>query len=255
MRILLVNDDGIDAPGIEALYEVLSKKDEHEIYLAAPAKQQSGMSQAISVHHAIRVDEYKTEKFQRAQAAWKIYGTPADCVKLALEVFLCDDLPDLVISGINDGSNLGTDVLYSGTVGAALEGYLHGISAVAVSIDAKSVHSFTEAAMLIADKLSEWTGGEASLYNINFPVQMKASGDFSWTTLGRRDYHNAFRTSFDAEGHVFYQMGGTIKDELSDPDADVSVIKKGYISVTPLQADLTDYSAIEGVLDKRASIS
>ncbi len=248
MRILLVNDDGIAAPGIRALCEVLSADKEIEVVVAAPAHEQSGMAQAITVHRPIRVEEYKMSIHDIR--AWKIHGTPADCVKLSLEVLLGEEKPDLVISGINRGSNLGTDVLYSGTVGAAIEGYLHKIPSIALSLDVQSEMDFSVAAKLAKEKLAAWQQEEEPfLYNVNFPERLNAVADpFVFTKLGTRDYDNAFHRLVDEENHVAYQMAGEICDGENDEATDIFAVNQGYISVTPLQLDLTDYLAMENRL-------
>lgn len=249
MRILLVNDDGIGAPGIKALSEVLSAVKGCEVVVAAPADEQSGMAQAITVHQPIRVDEY--EMCSRDVKAWKIYGTPADCVKLSLEVLLGDKQPDCVISGINRGSNLGTDVLYSGTVGAAIEAYLHGIPAMALSLDVQSKLDFLTVANLVKEKVHFWyqQAEEPFLYNVNFPVRLNALPEpFIFTKLGARDYTNAFHRIVDEENNVAYQMMGEICDGENDESTDIFAVNKGYISVTPLQVDLTDHLAMKNRL-------
>ena len=153
LRILLTNDDGIAAAGIAALVESL--KGEHDIVVAAPTREMSGMSHAISVGKRLYVDRYAPYEEQHGVEAYRIDGTPADCVMLYLEA-IAERNPDLVISGINHGSNLGTDVLYSGTVNAAMEGYLHDIPAIAVSLERSSKIPFIEIADIVRDALPGW---------------------------------------------------------------------------------------------------
>ena len=247
MRILLVNDDGIFAPGIRALYDVLQGV--CDVIVAAPAMEQSGMAQAITVHDTIRVDDYQMSP--DGLSGWKIYGTPADCVKLAVEALL-DEKPDLIVSGINKGSNLGTDILYSGTVGAAMEAYIHDIPAIAVSLDAKSTIHFSQAANLIKNQIFTWFTEEKHpfLYNVNFPQDLKGNrSTFVFTKLGVRKYINAFNCELDVEQHRVYQMGGEISDGENDDVTDIFAVKQGYISVTPLQLDLTSYKTLEDKLE------
>jgi 5'-nucleotidase len=254
LRILLVNDDGIAASGIKTLCEVLSEVKEYEVLVAAPAAEQSGMAQAITVHRPIRVENYDLRLPNHEIQAWKIHGTPADCVKLSLEVLLTEAPPDLVISGINRGSNLGTDVLYSGTVGAAIEAFLHGIPSIAVSLDVHSKFSFLWAAEQVKAKIGQWCeeAEEPFLYNVNFPKFINMEKDpFVFTKLGRRDYENAFHRIVDEENHVLYQMAGEIADKENDEATDIFAANQGYISITPLQIDLTDYLAIEGKLSAK----
>ena len=169
MKILLVNDDGIKAEGLKAIAKELSLK--HEVFIVAPMTEQSGMSQALTMGVPLRVEtvDMKMENV----TAYAVEGTPADCTKLALE-FLLKEKPDLIISGINNGANLGTDVLYSGTVGAALEGYNHKISSIAVSVSSKSNVSFSTIAKVMADRISFfYNTDKLFMYNINFPKSLK----------------------------------------------------------------------------------
>ena len=169
----MTNDDGIDAPGLAALAKALSTA--HEVVVAAPAAEQSGMAHALTVHRDIEVCAYGGLGEVVAEA-WSIDGTPTDCVKIYLEAIAKrEDWPELVISGVNKGANLGTDVLYSGTVGGALEGYMHGIPAIALSLDVHSSLSFDETSAIFAHKLP-WIFGQAVddfFLNVNFPKQLR----------------------------------------------------------------------------------
>lgn len=246
LRILLSNDDGIDSPGIETLAKILSTK--HEVIVTAPAFEQSGMSQAITVSKRMSVESYKIADCDIE--AWKINGTPADCVKLYLEAINTIEKPDLLISGINKGSNLGTDVLYSGTVGAAIEGYMHGIPSIALSLDVKSITSFVLVSQMIGEKLPDWFNLEKDifLYNVNFPKQNNRDIDpFVFTKLGVRNYKNAYKRILE-DGRIFYEMVGEISDGDNAEVTDIFATNRGYVSVTPLQLDLTDYIKLEDKL-------
>jgi 5'-nucleotidase len=246
LRILLSNDDGIDSLGIETLAKILSVK--HEVIVAAPAFEQSGMSQAITVFKRMSVESYKMPGCDIE--AWKINGTPADCIKVYLEAIDTVEKPDLLISGINKGSNLGTDVLYSGTVGAAIEGYIHGISSIALSLDAKSTTPLVSVSQMVGEKLPDWFNLEkdAFLYNINFPKQNNRELDpFVFTKLGVRNYKNAFNRILE-DGRIFYQMAGEISDGDNAEVTDIFATNRGYVSITPLQLDLTDYTRLEDKL-------
>lgn len=251
MRILLANDDGIQAAGIEALVHVLSTK--HEVVVAAPAKEQSGMAHALTVHKKMQVTHYAPLEDCYNIQALSVDGTPTDCVKLYLEALAGKNRPDLVISGINHGSNLGTDVLYSGTAGAAMEGYLHGITSFALSLDIQSDISYKTAAQLVANQLDILLAQETQpfFYNINFPKAFAANGPaFVFTQLGNRDYLNAFQRSTDKDGNVFYQMAGEIYDSNNNEATDIYAVSCGLISITPLQTDLTNYLSLETRLTK-----
>lgn len=242
MKILLVNDDGIKAEGLKAIAKELSLK--HEVFIVAPMTEQSGMSQALTMGVPLRVEtvDMKMENV----TAYAMEGTPADCTKLALE-FLLKEKPDLIISGINNGANLGTDVLYSGTVGAALEGYNHKISSIAVSVSSKSNVSFSTIAKVMADRISFfYNTDKLFMYNINFPKSLKDNKiKFVFTKHGHRIYENEFDAVILDDGSIAYKMQGRAKDIGNDEFTDIEVVKNGYISVTPLQIERTDFSKLE----------
>lgn len=244
MLILLTNDDGINAPGIKALWEELSTI--AEIRVVAPDSERSATSQAITVHHPIRVDPYKID--YATVSAWRISGTPTDCVKIAVEALL-PERPDIVVSGINQGPNLGTDVLYSGTVSAAIEGALHGIPSVAVSLDNWQNSDFKPAAQFtraIVQKLIHNPLPPNTLLNVNVPGRNGTEiTDVAITKLGIREYDNTFDKRKDPWGRAYYWMGGKLIDSDNDPDTDVIALKAGKISVTPIHFDLTNYTIMD----------
>lgn len=245
MKILLTNDDGIGAPGLRALVEALAARG-HDVVVAAPAAEQSGMAHALTVHRDIEVRDY--DGFgEKAVEAWSIDGTPTDCVKVYLEALTKrENWPGLIISGVNKGANLGTDVLYSGTVGGALEGYMHGIPAVALSLDVHSSLSFEETAGIFAEKLP-WLfeeGGDDFFLNVNFPKELRnGKAEFVWASLGHRDYINAF-DRIERDGKLYYHIGGTIYDWDNDEDTDIRRTETGFVAVTPLIVDMTDVPAL-----------
>ncbi|BEU87770.1 5'/3'-nucleotidase SurE [Selenomonas sp. TAMA-11512] len=244
MRVLLTNDDGIEADGIEALVAALASS--HKIVVAAPTREMSGMSHAITVGKPLSVTHCAYLEEAYGVETYCIDGTPADCVMLYLEA-IADTKPDLVISGINHGSNLGTDVLYSGTVNAAMEGYLHDIPAIAVSLEERSEIPFAEAANIIRATLPGWLDvDETPFYNVNFPRQFSGGiPSFSYSRIGRRDYINAFNRYEEDDGRLYYVMAGEIDDDHSDAMSDLVAVKNGYISVTPLMTDLTDHILLD----------
>lgn len=239
MRILLTNDDGIFAPGINALSEALSAV--AEVFLVAPAAEQSGASQAITVHHPIRVDEYKMDN--QSVKAWQVGGTPADCVKIGLAK-LMDAAPDFVVSGINSGPNLGTDVLYSGTVSAAREGAMHGIPSVAISLDARRNPAFRQAALFMREFMPSLLTHKLNdnlLLNINVPGTWEMDKKMiQFTKLGVRQYENAFEERLDPSGRSYYWMGGVLSEVENAADTDVAAVKDGKLSITPLHFELTN---------------
>lgn len=241
MRILLVNDDGINAKGLSVLAQVLSLR--HDVYVVAPAKEQSGMSQALTMGIPLRVQNVDMQI--NNVIAYSVEGTPADCTKLALE-FLLKEKPDLIISGINNGLNLGTDVLYSGTVGAALEGYNHQIPSIAISVSSKASIDFMQIAQIMADNIERlYQSDNLFMYNINFPNEFKDNQiKFVWTKHGRRIYENEFDEVILKDGSIAYKMQGRAKDIGNDECTDIEVVKKGCISITPLQLERTNWQQL-----------
>ena len=241
MEILLSNDDGIHGAGLWALEEALRARG-HSVTIAAPFNQQSGMSHALSVRREI---EYR--RFEAADCeAWIFDGTPTDCVKIFLEA-LNEKNFDALISGINDGANLATDVLYSGTVGAAMEGFLHDIPSLAVSLDKNSEVTFAEAASATVDYLEKILSVKHApfLHNVNFPKNFRAGkAEFVSTRLGRRDYINAFTSRTDEKGRAYFKIGGTIIDLDVSAGTDIHASRLGLVSVTPLHCDAADHEAI-----------
>lgn len=261
MKILLTNDDGIRALGIWAMAAVLVEK-QHEVIIVSPMKQQSGMSHALSVLRQLEFIRIKDEqirdllnnhcpnaKIDKSIETWAIDGTPTDCVKIYLEAMIEGNYPDLIISGINHGANLATDVLYSGTVGAALEGFLHEISSVAVSLDIESEIPFEEAAKITLEYLENTikeNENKAFFQNINFPKRFKdGKPEFKFARLGHRDYINAFQQHTDEKGRTFYRVGGQVYDIDRSEGTDIFTAEEGYIAVTPLRIDLTDFTLLK----------
>lgn len=244
MHILLTNDDGIDAAGIQALWQELLKI--AEVVVVAPDVERSAASQAITVHSPIRVDKYCASDSRLC--GWRIGGTPADCVKIALET-LISKKPDFVVSGINHGPNLGTDILYSGTVSAAIEGALHGIPAVAVSLDSWGTYDFKPAAEFTANLLQNIfcrTLPANTLLNVNVPaLPSQDINGVAITKLGVRQYANIFEPRLDPRGRTYYWMGGSIVENENDTNSDIVAVKMSKISVTPIHFDLTNYSIME----------
>ena len=244
MRILITNDDGIQSAGLEALVRALHK--EHQIVVAAPAAQQSAKAHAITVRERLYVDEYAPLRDAYHIQALAIGGTPADTVKLYMEGIIKRDpalKPDLVISGINDGSNVGTDILYSGTIGAATEGYVQGIAALAVSLDYHAEYAFDVVAEEIAARLPQLFPMDCGrkLLNINFPKKMSEQAKWLWCRQGVRDYANAYQPQHDENGKLYYVVGGGPLDGGNSGDTDVMAVASGNIAVTPLQLERTDY--------------
>ena len=241
LNILILNDDGIAAEGIRVLARRLAGV--HNVTVAAPMHQQSGTSHALTIGRAIEVREDTSFDPAARIAAWAIDGTPTDCAKLYLDA-IASEPPDVVLSGINHGSNLGTDVIYSGTVGAAFEGYFHGIPSFALSLLDGSSLSFADAADCFVTFMEKVlvTADQPFLLNINFPKEL--AGDeprFVFCRQGGRDYVNAFERIEMEEGRVHYKVAGEVSDTDKGIGTDIYAVEHGLIAVTPLGVDMTDY--------------
>lgn len=241
MKILLTNDDGVKGEGLWALADAFSRRKIFEIVIAAPLREQSGMAHALTVGRKMEYKKIERENF----SAWAIDGTPTDCVKMYLESMNEGKKIDAVISGINDGANLATDVLYSGTVGAALEGYLHDIPVLAVSRDKKSEIPFNAVAEDTVEYfLSLIEHEKLFFHNLNFPKKYyKNFAKFKLTRLGKRDYINAFIHTQE-DGKNFCEIKGEIFDSDNGEGTDIFAVEQGFVSVTPLHFDVTHHKKL-----------
>ena len=238
MMILLSNDDGIQSEGLIALEDAL--REVGEIYTVAPDRAQSSMSHALTLHRPLRVYELGARRLA-------VDGTPVDCVKLALTGLL-PERPDLVISGINKGPNLGDDIIYSGTVSAAIEGALLGIPAIAVSLVTFKDFDFRAAAEFTATfvrRIAERDIPPKTLLNINVPpVPKEDLKGWQVTRMGKRHYSENIVERVDPRGGKYYWIGGDDLGFANEDGTDCKTVQEGYVSVTPLQVDLTDYKLL-----------
>ncbi len=246
LNILLTNDDGVYSQGLAALVGEISKI--ASVTIVAPDRERSATAHAITMHKPLRVE--KVDFPVRDVAAWKVNGTPSDCVKIALEALL-DFTPDMVLSGINQGPNLGTDVIYSGTVSAAIEAAISGVSAVAFSVTAYENINYNLAANFackLCNQISKYDFPDDTLLNINIPsiTEEKIKGLYV-THLGTRKYKNSFDKRKDPRGRTYYWMAGEVVEDLNDVESDVWAIRNNYISITPLKFNLTNYDIIETI--------
>lgn len=237
MKILLTNDDGIHAPGLWALAKEL--KDDFAIHIVAPETEMSAVGHAITLNSPIRVQDInKNGEFY----GYAVTGTPADCVKIAVQE-LIEDPVDMIISGINLGSNVGVNVLYSGTVSAATEGAFLGYRSVAVSLNTRFSPDFRFAARFIRRIISyiEQTGlSKGTALNVNIPALPPSEiKGVSITRQGLSRYEERFERRIDPRGNVYYWLTGEILLEKGIPDADEYVLKKDCITITPIHYDLT----------------
>ena len=251
MKILVSNDDGIHANGINTLAQKLSQM--HEVYLVAPDRERSAMGHALTLHKPIRIEE--VERPYPVAKAFSVSGTPSDCVKLALNALLDVEI-DVVVSGINHGPNLGSDVLYSGTVSAALEGAIHGLPSIAVSlVNGSEKHAnFSHGAEFIYNflpKAMESGFPSKSILNINIPaVSLHHMAGIKITELGTRMYTDSYERRVDPRGGVYYWLAGEVIDTTESEASDVEAIRNNMVSISPVHFNLTNFKAIEEVKRK-----
>jgi 5'-nucleotidase len=247
LSVLIANDDGIFANGLRALAERLSAQ--YDVYVVAPDRERSAMGHALTLHKPIRVDE--VDLGGTIKQAYAITGTPSDCVKIALNAVL-DFRPDIVVSGINHGPNLGSDVIYSGTVSAAMEGAVHGLPSIATSLvngNEKNA-DFRPAADYMTDLIPKVLSAALppkTLLNVNFPAVPLA--DFTgtrWSRLGVRMYTDSFEKRVDPRNNVYYWLAGEIiTDSDESPDTDIAALRDNAVAITPITFDLTHTNTFE----------
>lgn len=250
MLILVTNDDGIHSPGLRVLTDVL--KELGRVVVVAPDRERSAISHALTLHSPLRATEYSAD-------CWAVDGTPTDCVNLGIHGLL-KAVPDLVVSGINQGANLGDDLTYSGTVAAAMEATLMGVPALAVSLAAErfATEDFLPGGQWAA-RLATMVGKHGlpadTFLNINIPAGQPKG--MKLTRQGKRRYTDAVVRNVDPRGRIYYWIGA---GELLFHDlegTDVHAVERGWVSVTPLHLDLTNYAAFERLRhwDEEASLN
>lgn len=238
MRILLSNDDGYFAPGLAALAEGLAPLG--EITVVAPERDRSGASNSLTLDRPLQLSRAHSGYFY-------VNGTPTDCVHMAVTGIL-DFEPDVVVSGINSGSNMGDDTLYSGTVAAATEGYLLGIPSLAISLVGKEFKHYASAGRVAHDlvrRLERAPFGAPVLLNVNVPdVPFEAITGVEVTRLGRRHKAQPVVAGKNPRGETVYWVGPAGAAREAGPGTDFNALERGAVSVTPLQVDLTHGSQI-----------
>jgi 5'-nucleotidase len=241
----VTNDDGVYAPGLEALVGALSPLG--EVIVVAPDRERSATAHAITLHKPLRV-----EKVNRNGAFYghAVSGTPVDCVKLAI-VSLLAERPDFVVAGINPGTNVGTNAIYSGTVSAAIEGAMNGVTSLAISIDSVDEPDYAGAAEFAVRFIRTLMANDCPhgmLFNINLPdLPPGEIRGVRITHQGRLMFREEFHERTDPQRRRYYWLGGELPQLDEAEDADSTAVRQGYISVTPIHYDLTDYAAIERV--------
>ncbi len=251
MRILLSNDDGIHAPGL-AVLEKIARELTDDVWVCAPAEEQSGAGHSLTLHQPVRLREHGEKRFS-------VTGTPTDSVNLALRKLFEDKWPDLVISGVNAGENLGDDVTYSGTVSAAMEGALAGIPAIALSQafrDNGASFSATEQwGKRVLAPLVDMVMAKRTVINVNFPAL--PADRVRGIRVVRQGFHDYDRGSLvqgtDPRGRPYYWFGLQDAEHTLDHGTDLEAVEDGYIAVTPLQLDLTNHSAIGALAERFAA--
>jgi len=243
MRILLTNDDGIYARGLSALYNELSK--DNDCLIVAPEIEQSAVGHAITLFRPLMVrSATKGGNF----LGYAVCGTPADCVKIGIKE-LAGQMPDLVVSGINRGANCGNNVIYSGTVSAATEAAMMGVTSMAVSLDTHQEADFTFAARFackmvrLIDKTRSLHG---SAFNVNIPClpQEKIKG-VSVVKQGKGNVIETFEKRTDPRDNIYYWISGELLNADKDLQTDIGALSEGYITITPIQYDLTKYELLD----------
>ncbi|MEM6436028.1 MAG: 5'/3'-nucleotidase SurE [Cyanobacteria bacterium P01_D01_bin.115] len=263
MKLLISNDDGVFATGIRTLADTLAAAG-HQVVVVCPDRERSATGHGLTLHKPIRAEAVEGV-FHPAVAAWACSGTPADCVKLALGAIL-PELPDLVLSGINHGANLGTDGLYSGTVSAAMEGLIEGIPAIALSLNSFTSEHFQPAAQFaqtLLDTLTHQPFPQPLLLNVNIPAV--AATDIQGSVIARqgvRRYVDLFKKRIDPRGKTYYWLAGEVLEEVAHQEdsyqllseqlqrlsefgtlknvpIDVVAIRQNLITLTPLHYNLT----------------
>ena len=245
MKVLITNDDGINARGILALAKEISKK--HEVTVVAPREQKSASSHSISIHNPIRIRE---EKLDESFKAYSLVGTPADCTQAGLSL-LCKDI-DLVISGINRGLNCGTDVLYSGTVSAAVEGAIYNVPSIAISMEVdweRYDEDYTKAAKWISKVVDiaekNYLRNDVVL-NVNVPnLNEEEIKGIKVCKLGKSTYNNSY-VLLEEDDDMVYEVKGT-RNHICEDDSDLYFLSEGYVTITPLHFDFTNFKIMNEV--------
>lgn len=242
LRILCTNDDGIHAPGLRLLAEVAGRLG--DVTVVAPDRQQSASSHSLTLHRPLRVTEIEP-------ARHVIDGTPTDCVLIAVNQLLAHR-PDFVFSGVNHGPNMGEDVLYSGTVAAAMEGTILGIPAIAVSVAGSESEDLGSYADLLHKMLERILGKSEfpseTFLNINIPdLPPSEIKGVRITRLGRRVYSDTLLRREDPGGREYFWIGGGVSSWSGGEDSDFRALEAGYVSITPMHLDLTNHRLIDEV--------
>lgn len=240
LHILITNDDGIHSEGIQALEQAMTEIG--EVYVIAPESEMSGASHSLTLARPLRIRQIDDRH-------WTVDGTPTDCVTLALNRILANGTrPDICVSGINHGANLGDDATYSGTVAGAMEATILGVPGLAFSLVATRSHDFTESARVatevtrkaLADGIPDWT-----LLNVNVPKGVPKG--IRITKQGFKEARPVISEHIDPRGKPYYWIGEVREGFRAEGGTDFEAVDEGYVSVTPMRSDLTNHAALEGM--------
>jgi len=258
LKLLISNDDGVFAMGLRTLANTCAASG-YDVTVVCPDRERSATGHGLTIHQPIRA-EIVNSVFDDPITAWSCSGTPVDCVKLGLNGIMTEK-PDFVLSGINQGSNLGNDILYSGTVSAAMEGFMEGITSIALSLasfTSKEFQTGANFALQLLQELRENPPSKPTLFNVNIPPVQSIAG-VKLTRQGLRRYIESFEKRFDPRGKSYYWLAGEVIEEIEQPEhlhlpesivTDVQAIRENYITVTPLQYNLTDVYGVNSLLEQ-----
>ena len=242
LKILVTNDDGIFSEGIKSLVESLGSLG--DIWVAAPDRERNAVSHSLTLHRPLRVIKFSDQKYA-------INGTPSDCVNIGIN-FILKGKPDLIVSGINKGGNLGDDINYSGTVAAAVEGGLMGVPSFAISLSTERDFKFkpaAEFALRLASFITKNGVPDGTILNVNVPdTDGKEISRYKITRQGKNTHNNTIEEKIDPRGMKYYWIGRKDENYEEDDASDLEAISQGFISITPLRIDRTHHSSFEELL-------
>jgi 5'-nucleotidase len=243
MNILITNDDGIHAPGLWMLYQWFSKN--HQVTVVAPDRERSAAGHGITLHEPLRAEKVTVNN---GYLGYAVNGTPVDCIRLGLLEIL-DNPPDMILSGINPGANVGVDINYSGTVAAAREAGIYGIAAIAVSVQGKGrfiCDDVGDFILRLAENIHARGLSAGTILNVNIPdLPMEKILGTRISHQEIQPYYEHFEKRFDPRQRAYYWQGCGGGNSIENSDSDIAVLGEHYISVTPIKCDTTDYAIMD----------
>lgn len=242
MRVLITNDDGIYSEGIKALADAF-REENNDVWVVAPDTEQSACSHKLTLNEPLRLTEHGFQTYS-------VNGTPTDCVYMAVNQIM-PKRPEIIVSGVNRGPNLGDDIMYSGTVAAAMEARVLKINSIAVSLvgfENINWQASCKAALLLANKIYYAKLDQVLLLNVNVPLEAEAEKlKFKYSKLGKRNYRQFVVAKKDPRNKPYYWIGGDAMGVEKIDNCDIEAIENGFVSVTPITLDLTDYNMLEHI--------